>query len=199
SPHLAHEKTGESAQDLVSGLVAVAVVVLLEMVHINEDAAPRPRQALAGNFKHRKITAIETSGEGIANALLTKLVFQLFVNGDIHQNAVVEGLAGFRFRERISRIEDSAGSAVSPPDFQLEFADVAIALKDPLLPVTNFCVGKISDLMLAQFFDRGHAQDIEQRLIGIDESTLRAGDVNSLLQVLHQLAQNLRITQASHA
>src|SRR5712691_451988 len=62
----------------------------------------------------------------------------------------------------------------------------------------DLSVGKVGDPVPAQLLYRWDAKNVEQRLVGIHKSALLVGDVNSLFEVLHQLAQDLRIIQASH-
>ena len=185
SPHLAHEEARQLDQYFVPGLVAMAVVILLKVINVDENAAPRAGKGLAGNFKHGKIAAVEAARQRIANALLAELVFQLLVGGDIHEDAMIESFAALRVFTGVSSIEHRASVAVGALDLQLEFADVAVTLEDPLLPGADLSVGKVGDQVTAQFLDRWNAKNVEQCLVAIHKSALLVGDVDSLFEVLH--------------
>ena len=114
-----------------------------------------------------------------------ELVFQLLVGGDIHEDAMIESFAALRVFTGVSSIEHRASVAVGALDLQLEFADVAVTLEDPLLPGADLSVGKVGDQVTAQFLDRWNAKNVEQCLVAIHKSALLVGDVDSLFEVLH--------------
>src|SRR5437588_6464576 len=194
---LAHEEAREPHQHFVAGLVAVLIVVALEMINVYDDAAPTPWQFIAGRFKHGKITAVEASGKRIAHALLAQLIFQLFALGDVHQHSVIENFAALRVLPAISRIEHGAllAAAASNPD--LEVADKALALQQIFFPAPHLRINEVADVAPAQLLKRAYSQHLQHGRIGIQNFAVGGGNVDGLLQILHQLPQELGIVQAA--
>jgi len=66
---------------------------------------------------------------------------------------MIESFAALRVLEGIGCIEHGADVAVGAPDLQLEFADVAVALEDPLLPGADLflAISQASPIALTEY------------------------------------------------
>src|SRR5689334_6135369 len=103
-------------------MVAVAVVVLLEKIDVDCNAAPvLPGLDLLA-LEIFQVPAVVAASERIANALFPQLLFELFAIGDVDEDPEEARLTSLRMGPRIGTIEYRTYATIARADAQLEIS-----------------------------------------------------------------------------
>jgi hypothetical protein len=180
--------------------VAIRVVVLLEVIDVEIDAAPLTfRLRLTLPADRVQIAAIVTACQWISNTQLEELCLKLFPLGDIDQNSVTIFLT-CRWIDRKERtVYDRAYFAIAPGELKLDIAHRAFALEQSHFPLSHFRADEIARAKPSEIFQRVHTEHFKERGIRVDDVTLEIRDVDALLEPQRQLAERGRIAQTAVA
>jgi hypothetical protein len=191
-----HEEAGHLHQDTVALGVTVGVVVLLEVVDVEIDAAPLSlwlRLALARDGV--QIPAIVAAGKRIPYAELEQLGLQLLALSDVDENSVTVLLAGFAIDREEGAVGNRSDFSVTPCQLKLEVPHGAIALQLGHLPGPYLGPDEIARARSLQLFQRFHAKHFEKSGVRVDDLPVHGRDVNSFLQAQCQLTERVGIAQ----
>ena len=125
----AHEEARDPVQDGIARLVSKLIVVLLEVVDIDHDAAPRAARVGVASRELREIAAVPAARERVAQALVEKAFLEALAIGDVDEDALVEDLARLGVEATICGVDDRSGLTVPPADLELEVVHGAVALE----------------------------------------------------------------------
>ena len=126
---MAHEESSHPNEHLVTLQMTVVIVVQLEVVDVDEDAAV----ICSGIVRQRRLdlhqaAPIEGAGERIVRAHLEELRLERFARRDVDQNTVKEFLASHRIAREVTRIEGGSRLAVRTANRDLELAHRPVAV-----------------------------------------------------------------------
>src|SRR6185295_7087934 len=192
------EKTADLDQHLVAGLVAEAVVEFLEVIDVDDDGAPGVEggQPL---LHLRQEAPVVAAGEGIAQALLVEAPLDLLAAGKVDQDAVEEHLAGLGIPHGLATVENGALAAVLAADHAFELARRSSAGEPIQLRGALRRIGEeVVHAAAPQILQGRDAEDLQTGEIGVEDLTLRVGDVQPVPHPLDELAEGLRVLQAGN-
>src|ERR1035437_4856479 len=150
----AHEEARDPVQDGIARLVPKLVVVLLEVVDIDHDAAPRAARVGVASRELREIAAVPAARERVAQALVEKAFLEALAIGDVDEDALIEDLARLGVEATICGVDDRSGLTVPPADLELEVVHGAVALEAEELGVAALFVhDEVSPLHLARLLE----------------------------------------------
>ena len=130
-PDFAHEEPRHALQHLVAARVSVPVVVQLEVIDVDEDAAPLLFTAGAEVFLEvEQVAPVVAPRQHVADQLFAEPVLEFLPSRDVDQDAVVRDLAGVRIANLVGRVEHRAPQSIGSHDHQLELAHVSFGRED---------------------------------------------------------------------
>ena len=182
-PNVAHEETGHLHQHAVSLGMTIPVIVLLEVIDIEIDAAPLSiwlRFALACD--RVQIPAVVTASEWVPDAELEKLGLQLLALRDVDENTVTVLIASLRIDREKCAVDDRPHLSIATRELELDVANGAIALELRHLSRSYLGPDEIARAKTPQLFQRFDAKHFEEGGIRIDDLAIQCRDVDSFLQ-----------------
>ncbi len=194
--HMPHQEPAHLDEDRVTSRMAVRVVVLLEVIDVHVDAAPSVFIRPLRRKQRREISAVVAAGEGIANALLHQLRFEILPRRDVDENPVKDRLAGVGVPVEVPRVEHGAHSPVRTRYLELTVAGGSFPLHQLYLLTPDFRIHEIADLVLLQIIQAVHAKDSKERWIRVENLSFLVGYVDAFAEVLDEPFECLWIAEA---
>ena len=192
----AHQKACDPVQDGIARLVPELVVVLLEMVDVDHDAAPRAAGVGVAPGELGEIAPVPAARERVAQALVEKAFFETLAIRDVDQDALVVDLSRLVVDAAVSRVDDGPDLAVHPPDLELEIADGAVALEDEALGLAARRVhDEIGALHLPGVLERRDPEHREEGRVAVHDPAGFVRDVDPLAEIAHKASQRLGVVE----
>ena len=172
------------------------VVVLLEMVDIDHDAAPCAAGIGVTRGELGEIAPVPAARERVAQTLVEEAFLETLAIRDVDQDALVVNLSRLRVDAAVSRVDDGPDLAVPPPDLELEIADGAVALEDEEL---GLAVRRVSDeigtLHLSGVLERRDPEHHEEGRVAVHDPAGFVRDVDPLAEIAHEASQRLGVIE----
>src|SRR5688572_8193166 len=179
----------------------VPVVVALEMVDVDEDAAP-PRLTAGPEFRLEveEETPVVAARQRIARQLFSKPVLQLLPARDVDQHAVVSNFARLGITRCVRGVEDRSPQPVGPHDLELELPNAPFAGEDPELLLPSGRIGEqLRHFVALNLFEGGNAEDLQERWVRVQDPPLTVRDVDPFVDGANEQLQGLGVVERADA
>src|SRR5688500_7805425 len=193
--NVAHEKARHLHQGAIARLMPETIVELLEMIDVDDDAAPRlTRMRGRAPLERGEVSAVVAAGERIAQTLLYEIVRHPLPRGDVDDDAIVVDVPAASIPRGISADQRCAQRPIHTAKLELDLQRVAITIDD--LEDARHLRGIGDELAHPSRLERVNRFDTEylhERGVTVEKRSLRRGDVHAHSDVAYELAQGVGV------